>query len=217
MTDFRVCHPARADDPDVPVPPGPEPQEPGENKALTSPINELENRLLRQRKVLIFGAIDDKVARDVAGRLLALAVDPAPIDVYVNSPGGHVESGDTIHDMIRFVDAVAPVRVIGTGWVASAGALIFLAGTKERRLCLPNTRFLLHQPMGGVRGPATDINIEAIEIIKMRERINRIIARETGQPMEKVERDTDRNYWMSAEEAVAYGMVSRIVADLKAL
>ena len=159
------------------MPPGPEPQEPGENKALTSPINELESRLLRQRKVLVFGAIDDKVARDVTGRLLALAADPEPIDVYVNSPGGHVESGDTIHDMIRFVDAVAPVRVIGTGWVASAGALIFLAGAKERRLCLPNTRFLLHQPMGGVRGPATDINIEAIEIIKMRERINRIIAR----------------------------------------
>ena len=213
MTDFRLNYPARADDPDVPdvpVPPGPEPQEQGENKAFTSPINELESRLLRQRKVLVFGAIDDKVARDVTGRLLALAADPEPIDVYVNSPGGHVESGDTIHDMIRFVDAVAPVRVIGTGWVASAGALIFLAGAKERRLCLPNTRFLLHQPMGGVRGPAT-------EIIKVRERINRIIARETGQPLEKVGRDTDRNYWMSAEEAVAYGMVSRIIADLKAL
>jgi ATP-dependent Clp protease, protease subunit len=211
---------ARANDPeepDVPVPQGPEPREPDENKALTAPINELESRLLRQRKVLIFGAIDDKLARDVTGRLLALAADPQPIDVYVNSPGGHVESGDTIHDMIRFVDAVAPVRVIGTGWVASAGALIFLAGAKERRVCLPNTRFLLHQPMGGVRGPATDINIEAIEIVKMRERINRIIARETGQSLEKVERDTDRNYWMSAEEAVAYGMVSRIITDVTAL
>ena len=128
-----------------------------------------------------------------------------------------MESGDTIHDMIRFVDGIAPVRLIGTGWVASAGALIFLAGAKERRYCLPNTRFLLHQPMGGVRGPATDINIEAFEIIKMRERINRIIARETGQPLEKVERDTDRNYWMSAEEAIAYGMVSRIVIDWKEL
>ena len=100
MTDFRLNYPARADDPDVPdvpVPPGPEPQEQGENKAFTSPINELESRLLRQRKVLVFGAIDDKVARDVTGRLLALAADPEPIDVYVNSPGGHVESGDTIH------------------------------------------------------------------------------------------------------------------------
>ena len=119
--------------------------------------------------------------------------------------------------MIRFVDAVAPVRVIGTGWVASAGALIFLAGAKERRLCLPNTRFLLHQPMGGVRGPATDIDIEAREIVKMRERINRIVARGAGQPHERVERDTDRNYWMGTEEAVAYGMVSRVVSSMRDL
>jgi ATP-dependent Clp protease, protease subunit len=200
------------DEPEVPEPPGPEPKEPEDNKSLSSPINELEQRLFRQRKVLIFGAINDKVARDVTGRLLALSgASTEPIDVYINSPGGHVESGDTIHDMIRFVDSVSPVRVIGTGWVASAGALIFLAGARDRRLCLPNTRFLLHQPMGGVRGPATDIDIEAREILKMRERINQIIARETGQPMERVERDTDRNYWMSAEEAIAYGIVSRII------
>ena len=204
------------DGPDIPEPQGPEPKEPDDNRTLSSPINELETRLFNTRKVLVFGAINDKVARDVSGRLLALASDSdKPIDVYVNSPGGHVESGDTIHDMIRFVDAVAPVRVIGTGWVASAGALIFLAGAKERRLCLPNTRFLLHQPMGGVRGPATDIDIEAREIIKMRERINRIIVEETGQTMERVTRDTDRNYWMSAEEAIAYGMVSRIITSMK--
>ncbi|MDO9713521.1 ATP-dependent Clp protease proteolytic subunit [Paracraurococcus lichenis] len=206
------------DDPEVPEPIGPEPREPDDNRTLASPINELETRLLGQRKVLIFGAITDKLARDVTGRLLALSgASDQPIDVYVNSPGGHVESGDTIHDMIRFVDAIAPVRVIGTGWVASAGALIFLAGTRERRFCLPNTRFLLHQPMGGVRGPATDIDIEAREIIKMRERINRIVARETGQPYERVERDTDRNYWMSAEEAVAYGMVGRILTSAREL
>jgi ATP-dependent Clp protease protease subunit len=210
-----MTHLRANDDPETPDVPAP--HEPDDNKTLGSPINELESRLLRGRKVLIFGAIDDKVARDVTARLLALARDPDPIDVYINSPGGHVESGDTIHDMIRFVDAMAPVRVIGTGWVASAGALIFLGGAKDRRYCLPNTRFLLHQPMGGVRGPATDINIEAIEIVKMRERINRIIARETGQPVEKVQRDTDRNYWMSAEEAIAYGMVSRIITDLKDL
>ena len=204
--------------PDVPEPIGPNPAEPGDNRTLSSPINELEQRLLRQRKVLVFGAINDKVARDVTGRLLALAGDSdKPIDVYVNSPGGHVESGDTIHDMIRFVDAVAPIRIIGTGWVASAGALIFLAGRPENRLCLANTRFLLHQPMGGVRGPATDIDIEAREIIKMRERINQIIARETGQSMERVVRDTDRNYWMSAEEAIAYGMVSRVLTSVKEL
>ena len=208
--------PNAPDGPDIPEPQGPEPKEPDDNRTLSSPINELETRLFNTRKVLVFGAINDKVARDVTGRLLALASDSdKPIDVYVNSPGGHVESGDTIHDMIRFVDAVAPVRVIGTGWVASAGALIFLAGAKERRLCLPNTRFLLHQPMGGVRGPATDIDIEAREIIKMRERINRIIVQETGQTMERVTRDTDRNYWMSAEEAIAYGMVSRIITSMK--
>ncbi|GBQ11957.1 ATP-dependent Clp protease proteolytic subunit [Swaminathania salitolerans] len=201
--------------PDVPEPNGPEPTEPGDNKTLNAPVAELEGKLFEQRKVLIFGGINDKVARDVTGRLLALAgASDKPIDIYVNSPGGHVESGDTIHDMIRFVDSVAPVNMIGTGWVASAGALIFAAGRPERRLCLPNTRFLLHQPMGGVRGPATDIDIEAREIIKMRERLNRLFARETGQPYEKIAKDTDRNYWMSAEEAIAYGLVSRVVTRM---
>ena len=201
--------------PDIPEPEGPEIKEPEGNRTLTGLVNELEHRLLKQRKVLIFGAINDKVARDVTGRLLALAgASDDPIDVYVNSPGGHVESGDTIHDMVRFVDAEAPVRMIGTGWVASAGALIYLAAKKERRFCLPQTRFLLHQPMGGVRGPAVDIDIEAREIIKMRERLNRLIARETGQTYERVSRDTDRNYWMSAEEAIAYGMLSRVISSL---
>ncbi len=204
--------------PDVPEPIGPEPKEPDDNKTLASPINELESRLLKQRKVLVFGAINDRVARDVTGRLLALAsASSDPIDVYVNSPGGHVESGDTIHDMIRFVDSEAPVRMIGTGWVASAGALIFVAGNKDRRFCLPNTRFLLHQPMGGVRGPAVDIDIEAREIIKMRERLNQLFARETGQEYAKVAKDTDRNYWMSAEEAITYGMVTRIIRSAREL
>jgi len=142
MARIRMDEDEPEQEPDVPEPMGPEKKEPDDNKTMGSPVNELEHRLLKQRKVLIFGAIDDKVARDVTGRLLALAGASAePIDVYVNSPGGHVESGDTIHDMIRFVDAEAPVRMIGTGWVASAGALIFLAGKKERRFCLPQTRF----------------------------------------------------------------------------
>ncbi len=204
--------------PDVPEPREPHPSEPGDNKTLNSPINELESRLFLQRKVLVFGAINDKLARDVTGRLLSLAgISSEPIDLYVNSPGGHVESGDTIHDMIRFVDADVPVRVIGTGWVASAGALIYVAGKKERRFCLPHTRFLIHQPMGGVRGPATDIGIEAREIVKMRERLNRLIAKECGQTFEKVEADSDRNYWMSAEEAIEYGMVSRVIHSAKDL
>ena len=196
------------------------PEQPAADAPVTpvGPVNELESRLLKLRKVMIFGEIHDRLARDVSSRLLALAGESdEPIDVFINSPGGHVESGDTIHDMIRFVRHSVPVRVIGTGWVASAGAHIYLAGEKDKRFCLPQTRFLLHQPMGGVRGPAVDIGIEAKEIIKMRERLNRIISEETGQPLEKVSIDTDRNYWMSAEEAKAYGMVSRVISSLNDL
>ncbi|QEO18597.1 ATP-dependent Clp protease proteolytic subunit [Acetobacter vaccinii] len=203
------------DEPDAPE--SPETPEKDE-KAPGAPHGELEHKLFKQRKVLIFGGVNDKMARDVTGRLLALAGESdKPIDVYVNSPGGHVESGDTIHDMIRFVDSIAPVNMIGTGWVASAGALIFAAGHKDRRFCLPNTRFLLHQPMGGVRGPATDIDIEAREIIKMRERLNRIFAHETGHSYEKVAKDTDRNYWMSAQEAIDYGLVTKIISQFSDL
>ena len=203
------------DEPDAPE----SPETPDKDeKAPGAPHGELEHKLFKQRKVLIFGGVNDKMARDVTGRLLALAGESdKPIDVYVNSPGGHVESGDTIHDMIRFVDSIAPVNMIGTGWVASAGALIFAAGQKNRRFCLPNTRFLLHQPMGGVRGPATDIDIEAREIIKMRERLNRLFARETGQSYEKIAKDTDRNYWMSAKEAIDYGLVTKIISQLSDL
>ena len=139
------------DSPEVPEPNGPERSEPGDNKTLNSPVNELEKRLFDQRKVLIFGPINDKVARDVTGRLLALAGESdKPIDVYVNSPGGHVESGDTIHDMIRFVDAVAPVRMIGTGWVASAGALIFRR-RPQRPSVLPSQHAVPAAPADGRR------------------------------------------------------------------
>ena len=160
----------------------------------------------------VFGEIDMRLAERVTAQITAFAAESdKPIRVIINSPGGHVESGDTVHDMIRFCGA--PVKVIGTGWVASAGAHIFLGATKENRLCLPNTRFLLHQPTGGVRGQASDIEIEAEEIIKMRERVNRIIARETGQTYEKIEKDTQRNFWMSAEQAVEYGIVSKIITN----
>jgi len=171
----------------------------------------VQNALFKSRTVLIFGEIDMRLAERVTAQLLALASEgDGDIKVIINSPGGHVESGDTIHDMIRFCGP--KVKVIGTGWVASAGAHIFLGAEKENRLCLPNTRFLLHQPMGGVRGQASDIQIEAEEIVKMRERVNRMIARETGQPYEKVVKDTQRNFWMGAEAAVEYGVVSRIIA-----
>ena len=190
------------------------PEKDSEEKSSSASQGELEHKLFKRRTVLIFGGINDKIARDVTGRLLALAGESdKPINIYVNSPGGHVESGDTIHDMIRFVDSVAPVNLIGTGWVASAGALIFAAGHKDRRFCLPNTRFLLHQPMGGVRGQASDIQIEAEEIVKMRERVNRMIAKETGQTYEKIVSDTQRNYRMNAEAAVEYGLVTKIISN----
>ena len=166
------------------------------------------NALFKSRTVLIFGEVDMKMAERVTAQLLAYAETEGDIRVIVNSPGGHVESGDTIHDMIRFVGRV---KMIGTGWVASAGAHIFLGAKKENRFCLPFTRFLLHQPLGGVRGQASDITIEAEEILKMRERLNREIAAETGQPFEKVVHDTERNYWLGAEDAVKYGLVSRVV------
>ena len=170
----------------------------------------VQNALFKGRTVLVFGEIDMRLAERVTAQITALSADSdAPIRVIINSPGGHVESGDTIHDMIRFCGPT--VKVIGTGWVASAGAHIFLGATKENRFCLPNTRFLLHQPMGGVRGQASDIEIEAEEIVKMRERVNRMIARETGQPYEKVVKDTERNFWMNAEQAVEYGIVSKII------
>ena len=166
--------------------------------------------LFEARTVLLFGEIDEKAARGACAQLLAMSeVSQAPIRLVVSSPGGHVESGDAIHDAIRFV--TAPVKAVGTGWVASAAAHVYLAARRENRFCTPNTRFLLHQPMGGIGGRATEIDIEAREILKMRDRLNRIIAAETGQPVERVARDTDRNYWMDPQEAKEYGIVSRIV------
>jgi ATP-dependent Clp protease protease subunit len=179
-------------------------------KPTPAPFSTVLQNLFKSRTITIFGEINQKVAEGTVAQLLALAVEnDDPIRIFINSPGGHVESGDSIHDMIRFIKP--EVKVIGTGWVASAGAHIYLAAKKENRLCLPNTRFLIHQPLGGAGGKATDIAIEAKEIIKMRRRINEVIARETGQPLERVEKDTDRNYWMSAEEAKEYGLVSRII------
>ncbi len=167
-------------------------------------------KLFEARTVLICGEINQDLARDVMMQLIALSAESEdPITIYLNSQGGHVESGDTIHDMIRFVKP--RVRIVGTGWVASAGALIYVSVPREDRFCLPNTRFLLHQPSGGVGGQAVDIKIEAHEIIKMRRRLNKIFAEATGQPLEKVEKDTDRNFWMSAPEAVEYGLVGHII------
>ena len=180
-----------------------------EKKAPEPQSSEITKALFKSRTVLIFGEVDMKMAERVSAQLLAYAESEGDIRVVVNSPGGHVESGDTIHDMIRFVGN--RVKMIGTGWVASAGAHIFLGAKKENRFCLPFTRFLLHQPLGGVRGQASDISIEAEEILKMRARLIKEIADETGQPYEKVVADTERNFWMGADEAVSYGLVNRVI------
>lgn len=175
-----------------------------------------EQLAFKSRFVLVFGEINHNVARTVCERLIALSQQSdAPIRVLISSPGGHVESGDAIHDMIRFINA--PVTTIGTGWVASAGTHIFLAAEKQNRVCLPNTRFMIHQPAGGAGGPAADIAIQAKEILRTRERIARITAKQTGRPFEKVLADMERDFWMSANEAIDYGIVSRVIETYKEL
>jgi ATP-dependent Clp protease protease subunit len=170
----------------------------------------LEEKAFKSRTLLIFGTVTDVMAADVTRRLIALDADSAePIDLLVSSPGGHLESGDAIHDIVRFI--AAPVNMIGTGWVGSAATHLYLSVPRERRYCLPNTRFLIHQPSGGSGGPASDIAIQAREIVKARERIARTIARETHKSLEVVLADIERDRWMSAEEAVEYGLVSRII------
>ncbi len=174
------------------------------------PKLKLEEKFLETRTILLFGEINQKVAREVCEKLILLAaLNDNDIKLIINSQGGHVEAGDTIHDMLRFVKP--KVKILGTGWVASAGALIYVAVPTENRYSLPNTRFMLHQPSGGVGGQATDISIEAQEILKMRERLNHIFSVQTGQSVEKIERDTDRNFWMSAEEAKQYGLVGKVI------
>ncbi|MFD1329519.1 ATP-dependent Clp protease proteolytic subunit [Mycoplana ramosa] len=173
---------------------------------------ETEANLFKSRSIFIYGGITQELAQKVCSQLVALAAaSDEDIRIFVNSPGGHVESGDSIHDMIKFIKP--KVWMIGTGWVASAGALIYVAAPKEQRLCLPNTRFLLHQPSGGTRGMASDIEIQAREILKMNERLNKIFAEATGQPVDKIAKDTDRDYWLSAQEALDYGLVSRIISS----
>ena len=173
----------------------------------------MDEKLFKSRSITIFGELNDKLARSTTERLLALASDSDdPISIYISSPGGHVESGDVVYDMIKFIKPV--VRVIGTGWVASAATTIYLAAKKENRFSLPNTRYLVHQPSGGSQGRATDIAIQAEQIVAMRARINKLIADETGQPIERVAEDTDKDYWMTVEEAIEYGIVSKVVKSM---
>jgi ATP-dependent Clp protease, protease subunit len=170
----------------------------------------IEKALFDARVVMLTGEVNDIQARRITERLFALsAQSTSPITFVISSPGGHVESGDMIHDVVRFIGA--PVQMLGSGWVASAGALIYCAVPREQRFCLPNTRFLLHEPRGGIGGMASDVEIQAREILRMRERLNKIFAEATGQSVERIKKDTDRDYWMPAEEAKAYGLVGRVV------
>ncbi len=177
----------------------------------------MASKFLEARTVLIFGGINQKLAERVSAQLLYLDhVNHDPIKIIINSPGGHVESGDTIHDLIEFIDS--PVAVIGTGWVASAGTHIFLGAPKERRFCLPNTRFLIHQPSGGAQGRAGDIAIQAQEIIRMKERLARVISERTGTKIEKVREDIEKDYWLTTDEAKDYGILDKVItkmADVK--
>ena len=184
--------------------------------APTRPLDSVAERLLRARTHHHQRRDHPEACGDVSSQLLALAAESdGDITVFINSQGGHVEAGDTIHDIIRYIRP--EIRMIGTGWVASAGALIYVAAPREQRFCLPNTRFLLHQPSGGAGGTASDIEIEAREILRMRDRLNRIFARETGQPLERIEEDTHRNFWLGAEAAVRYGLVGRIISEASEL
>jgi len=178
--------------------------------AMAQPLG--AKQLYESRTILIMGEISSMVAERVTSQLLTLSAQSVePIRVFIHSQGGHVEAGDTIHDMLKFV---APrIIMVGTGWVASAGTHIYLAVPREDRFALPNTRFMIHQPLGGVGGRAADLQIEAEEILKARERLNKAIADATGQPIARVRKDTDRNFWMSPTEARDYGIVGTIVAS----
>ena len=176
-------------------------------------ISFMDEKLFKSRSISIFGQINERVARTVTEQLLALSAESDdPITIYISSPGGHVESGDVVYDMIKFIKP--EVRVVGTGWVASAATNIYLAAKPKNRYSLPNTRYLVHQPSGGSQGDATDIKIQAEQILKTKARINKIISEETGRSLEQVEQDTDRDYWMSVDEAMEYGIVSKVVKSV---
>ena len=179
-----------------------------ESKDFSSILTE---KSLKSRTIFISGEINQELAEKVCTKLLILEeLSDEPIKIFINSQGGHVESADTIHDVIKFIKP--KVIMIGTGWVASAGITIYLAAEKENRYSLPNTRYMIHQPLGGFNSPATDIGIEAKEILRVRTRINNLISEATNQPIEKVNKDTDRNYWLTSTEALEYGLVNKIIS-----
>lgn len=172
---------------------------------------DIYSRLLKDRIVFVGTAIDDAVANLVVAQFLFLqAEDPdKEISLYVNSPGGSVSAGMAIYDTMQHVKP--PVSTICVGLAASMGAVLLAGGSKGRRYCLPNAKTLIHQPLGGVQGQASEVQIAAREILRTKDLINQILAKHTGQPLDRIERDTDRDFWMSAEESKAYGLVDDIL------
>jgi ATP-dependent Clp protease, protease subunit len=180
------------------------------------PGGRMDQLFFQTRSVIITGEINDKVASRAVTHLLALAEDSDdPINLYISSPGGHVESGDMVHDIIRFIRP--KVRTIGSGWVSSAGALIFVGAAREDRYCLPNTRFLLHEPSGGIGGSATDMSIQARQIEIMRERFHKLFAEATGQTPERIANDTARDFWLTTDQALAYGLLGQVIGSMDEL
>jgi len=176
----------------------------------------IDERLFKTRTVIITGGINDKLAHRIVSQLIILSDESdEPIDLFISSPGGHVESGDMVHDVIKFIRA--PVRTIGSGWVASAGTLIFVGADIQNRFCLPNTRFLLHQPSGGINGSAADIEIQAGQLTKMRERFEILFANATGQTAEKIREDTKRDFWLDTRQAIDYGLLGSVIQSVDQL
>lgn len=181
-----------------------------EKKAESAAGDPLAEKFLKTRQILLSGEICEELAEKTVRQLLILEADSSePVYLFIDSPGGDVYAGFAIFDTIRFISA--PVYIVGMGLIASAAALILLSVPKERRFGLPNSSYLIHQPSSGMKGVATDIEIHAAELAKTRAKINEIIARQTGTPLEKVSRDTDRDYWLTAEESVEYGLISKVI------
>ena len=182
-----------------------------EDKKNQKAPDAFSDKFLKTRQIILTGEINKELADSIVRQLLILDSEDSksPIYMYIDSPGGDVDAGFAIFDMIRFV--TAPVTLIGMGLIASAATLVLLAVPKDKRFGLPNSRYLIHQPLGGMRGVATDIEIYAKDMEKIRTKLNKIISEETGMDLKQVVKDTERDYWLDSEEAVKYGLISKIV------
>ncbi len=173
------------------------------------------SRLLKDRIIFVGGAVDDEVANLIIAQLLFLQSEDANKDtyMYINSPGGVVTAGLAIYDTMQYLST--PISTICIGQAASMGALLLCAGAKGKRYALPNSRIMIHQPLGGAQGAATDIEIQTMEILRMKKLLNQMISNHSGQPLAKVEKDTDRDFFMGADEAVKYGLIDEVITSIK--